>query len=86
MRLALIAIAAFSLTACGAKEPHPYPDGARAAFARICTADAAVCDCMWNEITRAMPYDEYRAALARFEAEGLMDPRITRARTRCTGR
>lgn len=86
MRLGLIAIAALALTACGEREPHPYPDGARAGFARICTADAAACDCMWGEITMAVPYEEYEAALARFEAEGLMDPRITRARTRCTGR
>ncbi|HRE44704.1 MAG TPA: hypothetical protein PKY87_12120 [Terricaulis sp.] len=84
MRIELIAFAALALTACGEKEPHPYPDGARAQFGQICTVDPSACDCMWDEITRTVPYDEYRLALARFETEGLMDPRITRARTRCT--
>lgn len=84
MRMELIAIAALALTGCGEREPHEYPAGARAQFAQICKADEAQCDCMWDSITRDVPYDEYRLALARFEAEGLMDPRITRARTRCT--
>jgi hypothetical protein len=30
-----------------------------------------------------MTYEQYQAALARYQREGLMDPRVTHARTVC---
>lgn len=74
------------LSACGQGAPHPYPEQARARFEASCPADSVVCVCTWEEITRTVPYDEYEAALQRFRAEGRMDPRITRARTKCIER
>jgi hypothetical protein len=83
---ALIVIAGLFAAGCGGGETHAYPDSARAQFARTCTAGDAICECMWAKITRAMPFEEYDAALARYEEEGLMDPRIARARTECLER
>ena len=83
MRSGLFAIAALALTACGERAAHPYPDQAQAQFARSCPPASAVCSCTWDAITRTVPYREYGAALARFRQQVLMDPRITRARTRC---
>lgn len=74
------------LSACGAREPHPYPESARARFEASCPSDSAVCVCTWEEITHKLTYDEYEAALQRFRTEGLMDPRVTRARTSCIER
>jgi hypothetical protein len=37
-------------------------------------------------MTQTLTYEEYEAALARFREEGLMDPRVTRARTGCIER
>jgi hypothetical protein len=84
MRLGLIAAAALALTACGGeREPHPYPQAAQAHFFSACPRDSAVCVCTWDAITRAVTHEDYEAALARFRETGLMEPRITRARTRC---
>ena len=84
MRIGLIAIAAFALTACGGeKAPHPYPPAAEAHFFSACPADSAVCVCTWDAIKREVTHEEYEAALARFRETGLMEPRITRARTKC---
>jgi hypothetical protein len=33
-----------------------------------------------------MTHDEYEAALARFRETGLMEPKVTRARTQCIER
>jgi hypothetical protein len=42
--------------------------------------------CTWEEITRAMTYEEYEAALVRFRETGNMEPKVTRARTTCIER
>jgi hypothetical protein len=79
-----IAMSAFILAGCGAAaEPHDYPSRAQAQFEASCPPASAVCACTWDRITRTLPYEDYEAALARFREEGLMDPRVTRARTRC---
>ncbi|MBL8548654.1 MAG: hypothetical protein JNJ73_01620 [Hyphomonadaceae bacterium] len=85
MRVLLVFATGLALAACSA-EPHPYPDAARRAFTRTCTAGDAICECMWEKITRAMPHEDYKAALERYEEEGLMEPRIARARTECLER
>ena len=82
--LSLIAISA--LSACGASEPNPYPAEAQAQFEASCPSASAVCTCTWDTLTRTLTYEEYDAALTRFRDEGLMDPGITRARTRCLER
>jgi hypothetical protein len=33
-----------------------------------------------------MPHEDYKAALERYQTEGLMDPRVTRARATCIER
>jgi hypothetical protein len=87
MMKGLIALAgALALTACGPSAPNPYPEAARARFEVSCPSDSAVCVCTWDAITRAVTYEEYEAALARFRETGLMEPRITRARTQCIER
>lgn len=86
MRVALFAVLALALAACGEREPHVYPQEAQAHFAQSCPPDSAVCVCTWDAITRTVPYEEYEAALTRFRETGLMDPRITRARTKCIER
>lgn len=86
MRLALAAAAALALTACGEQPPHPYPTSAQARFHASCPPASAVCVCTWDAITRSVTHEEYEAALTRFRETGLMDPRITRARTRCIER
>jgi hypothetical protein len=86
MRKGFIAIAALALSACGQGEPHPYPAAAQARFEASCPSQSAVCRCTWDKLTRTLTYDEYEAALARFRTDGLMDPRITRARTQCIER
>jgi hypothetical protein len=86
MRKGFIAIAALTLSACGEREPYPYPAAAQARFEASCPSASAVCRCTWDKLTRTMPYEEYEAALARFRTEGLMDPRVTRARTHCIER
>jgi predicted small lipoprotein YifL len=86
MRLALAAAAALALTACGERAPHPYPASAQAHFAQSCPPESAVCTCTWDEITRSVTYEDYEAALAHFRETGLMEPRITRARTKCIER
>jgi predicted small lipoprotein YifL len=74
------------LAACGEKAAYEYPPAAQTAFHRQCPADNPECACVWNEITHAMTAEEYQAAMRRFEAEGLMDPRVTHARVRCKER
>lgn len=87
MRSGFIAlVGAAILAACGPSAPHPYPEAAQARFEASCPSNSAVCVCTWDNITRAMPHEEYEAALARFRETGLMDPRITRARTSCVER
>jgi hypothetical protein len=86
MRVIAVLFASLALWACGEGQSHPYPDRARAAFNRTCKAGDAVCECMWAKITHALAYEEYEAALARYQKEGLMDPRISRARTECLER
>ncbi|HYD87061.1 MAG TPA: hypothetical protein VEA80_06280 [Vitreimonas sp.] len=90
MRLVWAAIGAIAvaatLSACGRSAPHPYPESARARFEASCPSASAVCVCTWEEITRTVTYEDYEVALQRFRAEGLMDPRVTRARTKCIER
>jgi len=74
---------ALILSACGASAAHVYPAEAQAEFHRECPADNPVCVCTWDAVTRALPYEEYETAMARFRSEGVMDTRITRASTKC---
>ena len=74
------------LTACGPSAPNPYPEAARARFETSCPSASAVCTCTWDQVTRTLTHEEYEAALARFRETGNMDPRITRARTKCIER
>ncbi len=87
MRLGLIALCgAAVLAACGPSAPNPYPEAARAHFETSCPSASAVCTCTWDQVTRTLTYEEYEAALARFRETGNMEPRITRARTKCIER
>ncbi len=79
MRVLLLALL---LAACQ-PAPHEFPARAAARFYRTCPESDPVCACTWDNITRAMTADEYDDALKRFRREGLMDPRITHARTVC---
>ncbi len=87
MRSATEVLAVVALTlivsACGAQKAHDYPAEARQQFAADCTLDDVLCACMWDEITKDLTYPDYEVALERFRTEGLMDPRITKARTSC---
>lgn len=83
MRLAPIILAGALLAACGEPAPNPYPAEAKAQFEQSCPPESEVCACTWDKITRTMSYEEYEAALARMHTEGLMDPRVTRARGAC---
>ncbi|MGD9966590.1 MAG: hypothetical protein AB7T59_08735 [Hyphomonadaceae bacterium] len=88
MRLALAAlVGAILLTACGGqREPNVFPESAHERFNMSCPQESAACVCTWDRITRALTYEEYEAALARFSETGLMDTRITRAKTQCLER
>lgn len=86
MRSVLIMLAALALTACGESAPHEYPAAAQARFEASCPSASAVCRCMWDRVTRDLTYEEYEAAISRMNREGLMDPRVTRARTQCIER
>jgi hypothetical protein len=81
-----VALAAVLLAACAEAAPNPYPDGAKAQFEASCPSDNPVCRCTWDKITRTLTHEEYEAALARFRETGLMEPRVTRARTHCVER
>ncbi|HCK83057.1 MAG TPA: hypothetical protein DHW63_00585 [Hyphomonadaceae bacterium] len=84
MRLGLIIVlGSIALAACGQGAPNAYPQEARTHFESTCPPESEVCVCTWERITRAMPYEEYEAALARMRERGLMDPRVTRARGWC---
>lgn len=71
--------------ACAAGEPNPYPASAQARFNATCPGQDTLCACTWDKLTRSMTYQEYEAAMERYRAEGLMDPKVTRARTACLG-
>lgn len=90
MRWAIAALGlalGLSLAACGGESaPNPYPESARMRFEASCPPASAVCTCTWDRITRTVTHEEYEAALARFSETGLMEPRITRARTQCLER
>jgi hypothetical protein len=86
MRRALIALVAIGLAGCGEAAPNPYPEVAQARFEASCPSENAVCTCTWDKLTRTMTYEEYEAALTRFRETGLMEPRVTRARTACVER
>lgn len=88
MRTGLVALfAAVTLAACGGEAPpNPYPQAAQTRFAASCPSESAVCRCTWDKLTRTLTYEEYEAALERFRESGLMDPRVTRARTQCLER
>lgn len=82
----LVFAGALSLAGCGQGAPHEYPAAAKARFEQSCPPDSDVCRCTWDRLTRTVTYEEYDAALERFRTEGLMDPRITRARSHCLDR
>ena len=85
LRLVCAASMALAMSACGS-EPHIYPQEARTAFNEHCPAGEALCECIWENMTQHIPYDEYEAAIERYRVEGLMDRRISRARTECRER
>jgi hypothetical protein len=78
--------AALALLAACSGGPNDYPDEARAEFDQACPLADALCACTWEEVTKSVPYDEFKDALERFAKEGLMDPRISRARATCLER
>lgn len=82
----LLALGGLALAGCGGGAPHEYPAEAKVRFERSCPPASAVCACTWERVTRELSYEEYEAALERFRVEGLMDPRITQARTYCLER
>ncbi|MDX2274844.1 MAG: hypothetical protein NW206_05275 [Hyphomonadaceae bacterium] len=87
LTIAPFLLAAFvGLSSCGAKPAHDYPQTARAQFEQSCPAGDPVCACTWERLTQSLPHEEYEAALERYRTEGLMDPRVTRARTHCIER
>jgi hypothetical protein len=87
MRMRILSfMSLIALSACGAGAPNPYPAEAQAHFESSCPPASAVCACTWDKLTRTLTYEEYDAALTRFREEGLMDPRVTRARTQCLER
>jgi hypothetical protein len=88
MQRGLIALVALGLAACGQAqgEPNIYPQAAQAQFEASCPSENAVCTCTWDKLTRTLTYEEYEAALTRFRETGLMEPRVTRARTACVER
>ena len=79
----VLSVAGFVLAGCGEKPANDYPSAARAVFAKSCPTGTPKCDCAWGKITHTMTYPEYEAAMERFGTEGLMDPRLTVARTAC---
>lgn len=84
MRKGLVALGALVLAAaCSEAAPNAYPESAKARFEASCPSESAVCRCTWDKLTRTLTYDEYEAALSRFRETGLMEPRVTRARTQC---
>jgi hypothetical protein len=80
------ALGALVLAGCAGPEPNDYPARARTQFEASCPASDPVCACTWDRLTRTLTYEDYQSALARFQEEGLMDPRVTRARTHCIER
>lgn len=87
MRLGVIALSAVAvLASCGRPAANTYPESARQRFEASCPADSPVCTCTWDRITRTLTYTEYEAALERFRETGLMEPKVTRARTQCIER
>jgi hypothetical protein len=87
MRWGLIALSgALLIWGCGQAAPNPYPESARMRFEASCPPDSEVCRCTWDRITRTLTHEEYEEALARFRETGLMEPRVTRARTQCLER
>lgn len=77
---------AFALGSCGPRAANEFPATARAQFDRSCPAGEPMCECTWDQLTRTMTHEEYVSALDRYRTEGLMDPRVTRARTHCLER
>lgn len=86
MRWGFVALGALMMAGCGEPAPNPYPESARMRFEASCPPQSQVCVCTWDRITRSMTHEEYAAALERFGESGLMEPRITRARTQCLER
>jgi hypothetical protein len=87
MRWGLIALSgALMISGCTTRAANPYPESARMRFEASCPPTSARCTCTWDRITRSMTYEEYEAAMARFREDGLMEPKITRARTQCLER
>ncbi|NWG52338.1 MAG: hypothetical protein HXY28_01320 [Hydrogenophilaceae bacterium] len=82
-RFALAGLAV--LAACGGERPapNPYPAQAKATFNEGCPAGDPVCDCTWDNITRAMTYEDYREAMRTSLRDGLLDPRLAQASAAC---
>lgn len=71
------------LVACGEAPAHEFPEADHQSFARSCPTGEPKCDCSWDHIIHSMTAEEYEAAMERYVREGLMDPRLTRARAAC---
>ena len=78
--------AMMALSGCGRGEANEFPPQHQAEFHRSCPASDPVCVCIWDEITHAVTPDVYEELMQRFRREGLMNPKITRARTVCLER
>jgi hypothetical protein len=86
MRRGLLALLGLTLTACSEGAANVYPQAAQTRFEASCPMEDPVCRCTWERLTQTLTYEDYEAALARFRESGLMDPRVTRVRTRCIER
>lgn len=83
MRLSILILSVL-IGACSPKGPaFDYPATARADFAEACPTGVPECDCTWDKITRAMPVEEYEAAMATYLRDGIMDRRLTMAKAEC---
>lgn len=79
----LLAVALVSVWGCAREAPPPYPPEVEARFAATCPLSDPRCACTYEEVRRAMDADSFTAALDRFEARGLMEPKLVQAREAC---
>jgi hypothetical protein len=82
----LLAVALIGLWGCAREVPQPYPPDVEARFAATCPLTDPRCACTYAEVRRAMDAAAFSAALDRFEARGLMEPKLVQAREACRER